>query len=76
MFWEYLLRALLAEDVKLDLVNRMRLAGRKDVSDYFTRYSGANDWKFAAGIADLELTPVKFSEGGHHARHRHHRRHH
>ena len=30
----------------------------------------------AAGIADLELTPVKFSGGGHRARHRHHRRHH
>ncbi|MDB5368081.1 MAG: polymerase, sigma-24 subunit, subfamily [Rhodospirillales bacterium] len=46
------LRALLADDVKLDLVNRARFAGRKDESDNFTRYSGSSDWKFAPGIAD------------------------
>lgn len=32
------LRDLLSEEVRLDLVNRTRLAGRKDVSVYFTRY--------------------------------------
>src|SRR5882724_3191492 len=32
------LRGLLAEDVRLDLANRTRLAGRKDVSVYFTHY--------------------------------------
>lgn len=46
------LRALLAEDVRLDLVNRTRLAGRKDVSVYFTRYDGAADWRFFPGVAD------------------------
>jgi RNA polymerase sigma-70 factor (ECF subfamily) len=38
------LRALLAEDVQLDLVNRSRLAGRKDVGVYFTRYSELQGW--------------------------------
>jgi len=46
------LRALLAEDVRLDLVNRTRLAGRKDVSVYFSRYDGSNDWHIAPGLAE------------------------
>jgi RNA polymerase sigma-70 factor (ECF subfamily) len=46
------LRNLLAEDVRLDLVNRRQLVGRKDVSVYFTRYSEMTDWKFAPGLAE------------------------
>ena len=46
------LRDLLAEDVKLDLVSRVRLAGRKDVSVYFSRYSESRDWRFAPGLAE------------------------
>ena len=46
------LRDLLAEDVKLDLVNRLRLSGRKDVSVYFGRYAENSDWKFTAGMAE------------------------
>jgi RNA polymerase sigma-70 factor (ECF subfamily) len=46
------LRDLLAEDVKLDLVTRLRLAGRKDVSVYFSRYSESTDWKLTPGLAE------------------------
>jgi RNA polymerase sigma-70 factor, ECF subfamily len=46
------LRSLLAEDVELDLVNRLRLVGRKDVSVYFSRYDETSDWKFAPGLAE------------------------
>jgi RNA polymerase sigma-70 factor (ECF subfamily) len=46
------LRELLAEDVRLDLVSRTKLAGRKDVSVYFSRYDGVSDWRFTAGLAD------------------------
>ena len=46
------LRNLLAEDVRLDLVNRTRLAGRKDVSVYFTRYAAAPPCRFWPGFAD------------------------
>jgi RNA polymerase sigma-70 factor, ECF subfamily len=46
------LRDLLAEDVRLDLVNRRRLAGRKDVSVYFTRYDSVFDWTFSVGLAE------------------------
>jgi RNA polymerase sigma-70 factor, ECF subfamily len=46
------LRNLLAEDVRLDLVNRRQIAGRKDVSVYFTRYQERSDWVFAPGVAE------------------------
>jgi RNA polymerase sigma-70 factor (ECF subfamily) len=46
------LRGLLAEDVRLDLVNRRRLDGRKDVSVYFTRYGETSNWHFAVGLAE------------------------
>ena len=46
------LRDLLAEDVRLDLVNRTRLAGRKDVSVYFSRYDEVSDWRFSPGLAE------------------------
>jgi RNA polymerase sigma-70 factor (ECF subfamily) len=46
------LRALLADDVRLELVNRVRLAGRKDVSVYFGRYDEVFDWRFEPGVAE------------------------
>lgn len=46
------LRDLLAEDVRLDLVNRTRLAGRKDVSVYFSRYDESSNWRFRPGLAE------------------------
>jgi RNA polymerase sigma-70 factor (ECF subfamily) len=46
------LRDLLAEDVRLDLVNRTKLSGRKDVSVYFTRYAAAPPCRVSPGFAD------------------------
>jgi RNA polymerase sigma-70 factor (ECF subfamily) len=47
------LRNLLADEVQLELVNRTRLNGRKDVSVYFSRYdAGPPDWRFSAGLAE------------------------
>jgi RNA polymerase sigma-70 factor (ECF subfamily) len=46
------LRALLSEDVRLDLANRARLDGRKDVSVYFTRYDAISGWHVAPGLAE------------------------
>lgn len=50
------LRALLAEDVRLDLVNRRKLAGKPDVSVYFTRYAELGD--FRVSLAQAEGMPV------------------
>lgn len=45
-------RAMLAEDVKLDLVNKLRASGRENVRQYFHRYSLAEQWAYAAGLID------------------------
>jgi RNA polymerase sigma-70 factor, ECF subfamily len=46
------LRALLAEDVRLDLPNRLRLAGRREVEEYFNRYDHSSDWRLWPGLAE------------------------
>jgi RNA polymerase sigma-70 factor (ECF subfamily) len=46
------LREMLAEDVRLDLVNRTRLSGAHEVSIYFTRYAAATDWLVESGLAE------------------------
>jgi RNA polymerase sigma-70 factor (ECF subfamily) len=46
------LRSLLAEDVKLDLVNRAQLAGAGNVGIYFTRYSENPVWRLEVAIAE------------------------
>ncbi len=37
-------RAMLAEDVRLDLVSRSQRAGRREVASYFTNYAAVHDW--------------------------------
>jgi RNA polymerase sigma factor (sigma-70 family) len=37
-------RAMLSEDVRLDLVSRSRRAGRRDVARYFSNYDRFSDW--------------------------------
>jgi RNA polymerase sigma-70 factor (ECF subfamily) len=37
-------RALLADDVRLDLVSRRKAAGRREVGVYFTNYERLDDW--------------------------------
>jgi RNA polymerase sigma-70 factor (ECF subfamily) len=60
------LRALLAEDVRLDLVNRVKLSGKPDVSIYFARYAEAGDYRVS--LAEAEGMPVLLvdtpAEGG------------
>ena len=46
------IRAMLAEDVKLELVNRIRLEGRTQVTPYFTRYAEVEKWRFALGAVE------------------------
>ena len=45
-------RALLAEDVRLDLVSRARRAGRVEVSTYFSNYDKIADWHLVPGVVD------------------------
>jgi len=45
-------RSMLTEDVRLDLINRSRRAGRPEVSRYFTNYGGTPGWHLAPGWLD------------------------
>jgi RNA polymerase sigma-70 factor (ECF subfamily) len=45
-------RAMLAEDVRLELVNRVRLEGKKSVAPYFTNYAARPHWRFIPGFVD------------------------
>ncbi|MER8958341.1 MULTISPECIES: sigma-70 family RNA polymerase sigma factor [unclassified Mesorhizobium] len=45
-------RALIAEDVRLDVVNRVRLRGRAEVSTYFGNYDRISDWTLSLGVVD------------------------
>jgi RNA polymerase sigma-70 factor (ECF subfamily) len=45
-------RDMLADDVRLDLVNRLQLQGRSEVAEYFHRYDQTLDWRVVAGAVD------------------------
>jgi RNA polymerase sigma-70 factor (ECF subfamily) len=45
-------RAMLAEDVELDLVAHFRQRGKNNVGGYFTRYAEAQQWAYAAGTVE------------------------
>jgi RNA polymerase sigma-70 factor, ECF subfamily len=43
------IRAMIADDVRLELVNRTRLKGKAEVSKYFGNYSKISDWHLVTG---------------------------
>jgi RNA polymerase sigma-70 factor (ECF subfamily) len=45
-------RLMLADDVRLDLVNRFRAEGKDNVGEYLHRYALAEQWRFEAGLVD------------------------
>ena len=45
-------RAMLADDVRLELVNRVRLDGKKSVAPYFGNYATRPHWRFIPGFVD------------------------
>jgi len=53
-------RALLAEDVRLDLLSRAKKSGRQEVSSYVTNYAALDDWHLAAGSVDGREAVVVF----------------
>jgi RNA polymerase sigma-70 factor (ECF subfamily) len=46
------IRAMIADDVRLDLVNRTRMRGKAEVSRYFGNYSAAADWRLVPGLVE------------------------
>jgi RNA polymerase sigma-70 factor (ECF subfamily) len=58
------IRAMLAEDVKLDLVNRLKLEGRDKIGLYFTRYAEVEKWRFALGAVEGQPAMLVFDGTG------------
>jgi RNA polymerase sigma-70 factor (ECF subfamily) len=46
------IRAMIADDVRLDLVSRTRLHGKAEVSRYFGNYDAVSDWRLVAGLVE------------------------
>ncbi|HET7525678.1 MAG TPA: RNA polymerase sigma factor [Burkholderiaceae bacterium] len=56
-------RALLADDVRVDLVSRRKLAG-PEAATYFTNYHGASGWRMVPAWLDgREVLAVRFGAG-------------
>jgi RNA polymerase sigma-70 factor (ECF subfamily) len=53
-------RDMLAEDVRLDLVNRLRLGGRSEVGRYFRGYAEASHWHCVPGLVDRRPAILMF----------------
>ena len=46
------LRKMLTDEVRLELVNKVRLNGRSEVGNYFHNYDGIHDWQLVPGLVD------------------------
>lgn len=58
------IRALLADDVRLDLVNRLKLEGRQNIGHYFTRYAQETKWNFVFGAIEGRPAMLVFDRSG------------
>jgi RNA polymerase sigma-70 factor (ECF subfamily) len=57
------IRAMIADDVRLDLVNRTRLNGKAEVVRYFGNYSKAGDWHLVPGLVENRPAILVFDPG-------------
>lgn len=57
------IRAMLADDVKLELVNRLKCSGRNEVAPYFARYAEETRWRFAFGAVEGRPAMLVFERG-------------
>jgi len=55
---------MLADDVKLDLVNRLKLEGREKIGPYFTRYAEVKKWRFSLGAVEGLASMLVFDSTG------------
>jgi RNA polymerase sigma-70 factor (ECF subfamily) len=57
------IRTMIADDVRLDLVNRTRLSGKAEVSRYFGNYSKVKDWHLVPGLVEGHAAILVFDPG-------------
>lgn len=53
-------RAMLAEDVRLDLVSKLKRRGKSEVGDYFGAYAVNKQWRFALGMVEQRAAMLVF----------------
>ena len=58
------IRSMLADDVKLELVNRLQWQGREKTLPYFTRYAQVPTWRFALGAVEGQPAMLVFDGTG------------
>jgi RNA polymerase sigma-70 factor (ECF subfamily) len=56
-------RAMLADDVKLDLVAKLRKQGKSEVREYYAAYAAAKQWGYAAGVVDGRAAMLVYDRG-------------
>jgi RNA polymerase sigma-70 factor (ECF subfamily) len=54
------IRAMIADDVRLDLVNKTRLSGKAEVSRYFGNYSKVDDFNLVPGLVECRPAILVF----------------
>ena len=61
------IRAMIADDVRLDLVSRTRMHGKAEVSCYFGNYDAVNDWRLVPGLVEGHPAILVFDPNASHA---------
>ena len=54
------IRAMISDDVRLDLVNKTRMRGKAEVSRYFGNYAGVSDWRLVPGMVEAHPAILVF----------------
>jgi RNA polymerase sigma-70 factor, ECF subfamily len=54
------IRAMIADDVRLDLVNKTRMNGKAEVSRYFGNYSKVGNWHLVPGLVEAHPAILVF----------------
>ena len=57
------IRAMIADDVRLDLVNRTRMRGKTEVSRYFGNYAKVRNWHLVPGMVEGRPAILVFDPG-------------
>ncbi len=53
-------RDMLADDVRLDLVTKLRKQGKSEVGEYYAQYAAAKHWAYSAGVVDGRAAMLVF----------------
>src|SRR5580704_6841962 len=57
------IRDMIADDVRLDLVNKTRMSGKAEVSGYFGNYAKVHDWHLVPGLVEGRPAILVFNPG-------------